>query len=68
MHRLIDFLRDLMNTTTARNAFVDATRWSLLQTLGELGWRIPSVWRAIQEHALTLLAHPSFDVRTEAAR
>jgi hypothetical protein len=67
MHRLIDFMRTLINIKTMSNTFSEISRWSLLRNLCEFEWRIPSIWCEVNEHAKLLLDHPSSGVRERIA-
>ncbi len=67
MYRLIDFLRTLINTKATSNTFNEIAHWSLIRNLNEFGWRIPSIWCEINEHAKALLDHPYKDVRERIA-
>ena len=68
MHRVIDFLRTLINTKTTSNTFNEVAHWSLIRNLREFQWRIPSIWCELIQHAKVLLDHPSSDVRKRIAR
>ena len=63
MYRFIEFLRSLIQTKTPLNTFAEISRWSLLQNLQEFAWRIPSIWREINEQTKLLLDHSSSAVR-----
>jgi hypothetical protein len=68
MHRVINFLRTLINTKATSNAFSETAHWSLIRNLNEFDWRIPSTWRDIIEHAKLLLDHSSPDVRNRIGK
>jgi hypothetical protein len=68
MHRIIDFLRTLLNTKITSNPFNEIAHWSLIRNLSEFQWRIPSIWRDIIEHAKESLDHPSLGVRERIAK
>jgi hypothetical protein len=68
MHRVIDFLRTLINTKATSNTFSETAHWSLIRNLNQFDWRIPSTWRDIIEHAKLLLDHSSPGVRERIAK
>ena len=68
MHRVIEFLRTLINTKATSNVFNETAHWSLVRNLSQFQWRIPSIWRDIIEHAKLLLDHPSSSVRERIAK
>ena len=63
MYRVIDFLRVLMYNKSTSNKFNENAHWSLIITLYQFDWRIPSVWCEIIEHAKLLLDHSSPNVQ-----
>jgi hypothetical protein len=68
MYRLINFFCTLINTKATSNTFNEIAHWSLIRHLSEFGWRIPSIWREINEHARALLDHPYKEVRDRIAK
>ncbi|CAF4314779.1 unnamed protein product [Rotaria socialis] len=67
MHRPINYLRSLINTTATGNTFMETSRWYLVQTLTNLEWRVPSIWCMINEQAKELLDHPYKAIRERIA-
>ncbi len=68
MHRVIDFLRTLINTKATSNTFNETAHWSLIRNLNQFDWRIPSIWRDIIEHAKEFFDHSSPGVRERVAK
>ncbi|CAM4792055.1 unnamed protein product [Rotaria magnacalcarata] len=67
MHRVINYLRSLINTTATGNTFMETSRWYLVQTLTNFEWRVPSIWCMINEQAKELLDHPYKAIRERIA-
>ncbi|CAM2708912.1 unnamed protein product [Rotaria socialis] len=67
MFQPINFISTLINCETVGNTFNEASRWYLVQSLGVLQWRIPSIWYLIYERAEELLDHPSKLMRERIA-
>ena len=67
MHRTINYLRSLINTTAPGNTFIETSRWYLVQTLTNFEWRVPSIWCMINEQAKELLDHPYKAIRERIA-
>jgi hypothetical protein len=57
-----------MNTHAIGNTFLETSRWSFIQKLSNLEWRIPAIWCAINQHAKELLDHPYKAIRERIAR
>ncbi len=68
MYRVIDFIHTLINTKATSNTFNETAHWSLIRNLNGFQWRIPAIWCEINEHAKTLLDHPSPGVRERIAK
>jgi hypothetical protein len=68
MHRIIDFLRTLLNSQITSNPFNEIAHWSLIRNLSEFQWRIPSIWHNIIEHVKESLDHSSAGVREHIAK
>ncbi len=68
MHRLIEFIRTLINDQTIVNTFLETSRWFLVLKLTNFEWRVPSIWCAINEHAKEMLDHPYKAVREHIAK
>ncbi|CAF4657490.1 unnamed protein product [Rotaria sp. Silwood1] len=67
MHRLIEFIRTLINNQTTVNTFLETSRWFLVLNLTNFEWRVPTIWCAINEHAKEMLDHPYKAVREHIA-
>ncbi|CAF1560656.1 unnamed protein product [Rotaria magnacalcarata] len=67
MHRLIEFIRTLINGETTVNTFLETSRWFLVLKLTNFEWRVPAIWCAINEHAKEMLDHPFKAVREHIA-
>lgn len=63
MYHAIEFLRSLMTNQTMENTFLETSQWTLIDTLSNFEWRIPSIWCAINQHAKELLDHPYKAIR-----
>ena len=68
MHRLIEFIRTLINDHTIVNTFLETSRWFLILKLTNFEWRVPDIWCAINEHAKEMLDHPYKAVREHIAK
>jgi len=68
MYRFIQFMRTLITTETMSNTFNEISRWTLMENLREFLWRIPSVWREINDNFKVLLDHSYKDVREGIAK
>ncbi|CAF4197699.1 unnamed protein product [Rotaria sp. Silwood2] len=67
MHRLIEFIRTLINDQTTVNTFLETSRWFLILKLTNFEWRVPAIWCAINEHAKEMLDHSYKAVREHIA-
>ena len=68
MHRLIEFIRTLINDQTIVNTFLETSQWSLIQKLSNFEWRVPAIWCAINQYAKELIDHPYKAIRERIAR
>ncbi len=68
MHRLIHFIRAMINNNITSNTFNEISHWTLIRNLSSFQWRIPSIWCDINEHAKIFLDHPYKDVRDNIAK
>ncbi|CAF5044832.1 unnamed protein product [Rotaria sp. Silwood1] len=67
MNRLIEFFRIFINNQTVVNTLHETFRRSLIESLRNFQWRIPSIWCSIHEQAKMLLDHPSKSIRDYVA-
>lgn len=67
MYRLIHFFHTLIDDRTTLSTTNEVSRWTLIHRLNHFNWRIPSIWREINEHARLLVDHVSDDVRYSIA-
>jgi len=68
MHRLIEFIRTLINDQTIANTFLETSRWFLVLKLTNFEWRAPAICCAINEHGKEMLHHPYKPVRDHIAK
>lgn len=68
MYRPIEYLRSLINTHSTGNTFLETSRWCLVQTLTNFEWRVPVVWRYINEHGRDMLDHQYKSIRERIAK
>jgi hypothetical protein len=55
MHRLIEFIRTLINNQTIANTFLGTSRWFLVLNLTNFEWRVSAICCAINEYAKEIL-------------
>ncbi|CAF3263124.1 unnamed protein product [Rotaria socialis] len=67
MHRLIEFIRTLINDETTVNTFLETSCWFLVLKLTNFEWRVPAIWCATNQHTKEMLDHPFKAVREHIA-
>ncbi|UJR08489.1 hypothetical protein I4U23_012756 [Adineta vaga] len=63
MTRPINFLCTLMKDQTITNTVAETSLWNVICSLRCYRWRIPSVWREINEKIKDMFDHPSLSIR-----
>jgi hypothetical protein len=50
------------------NTFLELPKWILVQSLGNLEWRIPTNWTSVYQQAKQTLHHPYKAIREQIAK